>query len=48
MISAKSFWETLLFGGKLQKDFKNSNFNIFESALYMKSGMGGGGEEGAK
>ena len=25
------------FGGKLQIDAKNSNFEIFESALYMKS-----------
>ena len=26
-----------IFGGKLQIDAKNSNFEIFESALYLKS-----------
>ena len=28
----------MLFGGKLLTDAKNSNFEIFESALYIKSG----------
>ena len=37
MVSAKSLWGTVLFGGK-QTDAKNSNFKNFESALYMKSG----------
>ena len=27
------------FGGKLQIGAKNFNFEIFESALYMKSGL---------
>ena len=38
MVSAKSIWGTMLFGGKLQIDAKKSSFEIFESALYMKSG----------
>ena len=38
MISAKSLWGIVLFGGKLQIDAKNSKFEIFEKALYMKSG----------
>ena len=37
MISAKFLWENVLLGGKLQIGAKNSNFEIFESALYMKS-----------
>ena len=37
MISAKILWGNALLGGKQQKDAKNSNFEIFESALYMKS-----------
>ena len=38
MVSAKSLWGKMLFGGKLQTDAKNSNWKIFESTLYMKSG----------
>ena len=37
MIAAKFLWGNVLLGGKQQKDAKNSNFKIFESALYMKS-----------
>ena len=37
MISAKFLWGNALLGGKLQIGAKNSNFDIFESALYMKS-----------
>ena len=37
MISAKFLWGNVFFGGKLQIDAKNSNFEIFESALYLKS-----------
>ena len=37
MISAKFVWGSVLLGGKLQIGAKNSNFEIFESALYMKS-----------
>ena len=37
MISAKFLWGNALLGGKLQIGAKNSNFEIFESALYMKS-----------
>ena len=37
MISAKFLWGNVLLGGKLQIGAKNSNFDIFESALYMKS-----------
>ena len=37
MISAKFLWGNVLLGGKQQIDAKNSNFQIFESALYMKS-----------
>ena len=37
MISAKYLWGNALLGGKLQIGAKNSNFEIFESALYMKS-----------
>ena len=37
MISAKFLWGSVLLGGKLQIGAKNSNFEIFESALYMKS-----------
>ena len=37
MISAKFLCRNVLLGGKLQKGAKNSNFEIFESALYMKS-----------
>ena len=36
MIFAKFLWGNVLFGGKLRKDAKNSNFEFFESALYMK------------
>ena len=37
MISAKFLWGNVLLGGKLQIGAKKSNFEIFESALYMKS-----------
>ena len=37
MISAKFLWRNVLLGGKQQIDAKNSNFQISESALYMKS-----------
>ena len=37
MISAKFLWGNVFLGGKLQIGAKNSNFEIFESALYMKS-----------
>ena len=37
MISAKFLWGNVLLGGKLQIGAKNSNFETFESALYMKS-----------
>ena len=37
MISAKFLWGNIFIGGKLQVDATNSNFGIFESALYMKS-----------
>ena len=37
MISAKFLWGNAFLGGKLQIDAKNSNFAIFETALYMKS-----------
>ena len=37
MISAKFLWGNVFFGGKLQIEAKNSNFDIFESALYLKS-----------
>ena len=36
-ISAKFLWGNVLFGGMLQIGAKNSNFEIFESALNMKS-----------
>ena len=36
MISAKSLWGNVLLGGKRQIDAKNSNFESFESALYLK------------
>ena len=37
MISAKFLWGNVLLGRKLQIGTKNSNFEIFESALYRKS-----------
>ena len=37
MISAKFLCGNVLLGGKLQIGAKYSNFEIFESALYMKS-----------
>ena len=37
MISAKFLLVNVLLGGKLQINAKNSNFEIFESALHMKS-----------
>ena len=38
MISAKFLWGNVLLEGKNQIDANNSNFEIFESALYnMKS-----------
>ena len=37
MISANFLWGNVFFGGKLQIDANNSNFEIFESALYLKS-----------
>ena len=36
MISVKFLWGNVVFGGKLQMQ-KNSNFEIFESALFIKS-----------
>ena len=36
MISAKFLWGNVFFGEKLQLDPKISNFEFFESALYMK------------
>ena len=38
MVSAKSLLGNELPGGKLQMDVKKSNFNIFESTPYIKSG----------
>ena len=37
MICANFLLENVFFGGKLQLDVKNLNFEIFESALYLKS-----------
>ena len=37
MVSAESLSGNVLLGRKLQIDVKNSNLNIVESALYMKS-----------
>ena len=37
MNSTKFLWGNVLLGGKLQIDAKNSNSEIFESALYMES-----------
>ena len=37
MVSAKFLWGNVLLGGKQQVDAKNSNFEIFDSALYMIS-----------
>ena len=38
MISVKFLWGNVFFGGKLKiHAAKNSNFDIFESTLYMKS-----------
>ena len=37
MISAKFLWGNVLLGGKQQIDTKNSNFEFFESPLYMIS-----------
>ena len=37
MISANFLWGNILFGGKLHIDAENLNFEIFESALSMKS-----------
>ena len=37
MISAKFLEGNVLLGGNLQIDAKNSNFDNFERALYMKS-----------
>ena len=37
MIYAEFLWGNVLLGGKLQMDAKNSNFETFESTLYMKS-----------
>ena len=37
MISAKFLWGNVFLGGNLQIEAKNSNFEIFENALYMKS-----------
>ena len=37
-ISAEFLWEKCFFRGELQIDAKNSNFEIFECALYMRSG----------
>ena len=37
MVSEKSLWGNVLLGGKLQRDAKNSKFEFFERALYMKS-----------
>ena len=38
MISAKFLLGNVLLGGELQIDKKNSNFEIVESVLYIKSG----------
>ena len=37
MISAKFLWANVLLGGKQQIDAKIQIFQIFESALYVKS-----------
>ena len=37
MISAKFLWGNVLMRGKLQMDANISNFDIFESALYLRS-----------
>ena len=37
MISAYFLWGNVLLGGDLQIDAKNTNFEISERALYMKS-----------
>ena len=37
MISAKFLWGNVVLMGELHIDVMNSNFDIFESALYMKS-----------
>ena len=37
MISAEFLWRNVFFGEKLQIDAKISNFEISESALYIKS-----------
>ena len=38
MVSAYFLWRSMLLRGKLRKYAKNSNFENFESALYLKSG----------
>ena len=38
MTSAEFPWGNILLGGDLQINAKSSNFEIFESALSMKSG----------
>ena len=38
MISAQFLWGSVLLRGELQIDAKNSNSDIFESDLNMKSG----------
>ena len=39
MLSSLEFrWGSVLLGGELQIDIDNSNFDIFESILYVKSG----------
>ena len=38
MISAYFLWGKVPLRGETQTDAKNSHFDIFESALYMKSG----------
>ena len=38
MISAHFLWENVFLREDLLTDVKNSNFKIFESALYLKSG----------
>ena len=37
MISAKFLWGNILLGRELHTDAKSSKFEIFESALYIKS-----------
>ena len=38
MISAQFLWGNVFLREELQTDAKKSNFEIFESAIYLKSG----------